>query len=145
MPCLYVVSGPDEGSFFNLTGDGLVTMGRGDDATIQLVDERSSRVHCELTPRNLTAGDFGIAVKRWILNDKSSSNGTRVGAERIYGEVVLEDGDLISLGRTGVVFLNDNCPDADTAAARCEVRWASTRARCRMPPGRWRIPRPVAP
>lgn len=119
MPCLYVISGPDEGTIFSLTGDGLVTIGRGDDATMQLVDERSSRVHCGLTPRQETAGDFGLAVKRWILGDCGSSNGTRVGNERIDGDVLLEDGDMIGLGRTGVVFLTDDYDDRDSAAARC--------------------------
>jgi pSer/pThr/pTyr-binding forkhead associated (FHA) protein len=119
MPCLYVIAGPDEGTLFKLEGDSLVTIGRGDDATMQLVDERSSRVHCGVSPKQVIAGDFGIPVKRWALSDQGSSNGTRIGAERIDGDAVLEDGDVIGLGRTSVVFLSDACDDRDTAEARC--------------------------
>ena len=121
MPCLYVIAGPDEGILFKLEGDDLITIGRGDNATMQLVDERSSRVHCGVEPRQVTAGDFGIAVKKWALIDKGSSNGTRVGAERIDGDVVLEDGDVIGLGRTSVVYLTDDCDEPDAARARCAV------------------------
>jgi len=121
MPCLYVIAGPDEGTLLKLEGDDLITIGRGDDATMQLVDERSSRVHCGVEPRQVTAGDFGIAVKKWALIDKGSSNGTRVGAERIDGDVLLEDGDIIRLGRTSIVYLSDDCDDRDAAMARCTM------------------------
>lgn len=119
MPSLYVIAGPDEGSLFQVSGTDRITIGRGDDATMQLVDERSSRVHCGITPRQETAGDFGIQVTRWMLSDQGSSNGTRIGAERIDGEVVLHDGDVIGLGRTGVAFLADDFDDADDARRRC--------------------------
>lgn len=120
MPCLFVIAGPDEGTLHQLSGTDTVTIGRGDDATMQLVDERSSRVHCGLSPRQETAGDFGIPVTRWVLSDNGSSNGTRVGAERIDGDVTLEDGDVIGLGRTGVAYLADDYTMADDARQRCD-------------------------
>ncbi|MCH2135594.1 MAG: FHA domain-containing protein [Phycisphaerales bacterium] len=118
MPCLFVIAGPDEGTVHQLHGEP-TTIGRGDAATLQLVDERASRVHCGLTPRQETAGDFGVPVTRWVLEDKGSSNGTRIGQEKIDGEVILQDGDVIGLGRTNVAYLSDSCTDTEQARARC--------------------------
>jgi pSer/pThr/pTyr-binding forkhead associated (FHA) protein len=119
MPCLFVVSGPDEGLIYTLDASAPVTIGRGDDAIMQLVDERASRVHCGLTPAQESAGDFGIPVTQWVLTDAGSSNGTRIGNETIDGEVKLCDGDVIGLGRSGIAFLQDDYADADDARARC--------------------------
>ncbi len=119
MPCLFVIAGPDEGSLFALSGTDPVTVGRGDDAVMQLVDERASRVHCSLAPVQDAANDFGIAVTRWVLSDAGSSNGTRVGAETIDGEITLQDGDVIGLGRTAVAFLSDDYEQVGDARARC--------------------------
>ena len=119
MPCLFVFAGPDEGGLLALNPDTPLTIGRGDDATMQLVDERASRVHCALQPSTEVSGDFGMAVTRWVLSDAGSSNGTRIGPEVIRGDVTLEDGDTIQLGRTAIVYLTDSLTDVDEARARC--------------------------
>ena len=65
------------------------------------------------------SGDFGLAVTRWILSDAGSSNGTRVGHEKIEGNIQLQDGDVIGLGRTSVVYLADDPESPDACRARC--------------------------
>lgn len=70
--------------------DGVVTVGRGPENTIDLVDLRVSRKHIELR-----RGEDGVSVK-----DLGSTNGTRVNGERLSGERRLAPGDVIDLGDT---------------------------------------------
>lgn len=41
---------------------------------------------------------------RWTVYDLGSTNGTRVGAQRVEGNRVLRDGDQITIGATNLVF-----------------------------------------
>ena len=66
-----------------------VTIGRGRDADVQIIDQFVSRVHCELT---LT----GDSV--WV-RDLSSGNGTFVNGRKST-ESVLNPGDRVSVGIT---------------------------------------------
>ncbi len=120
MPCLFVIAGPDEGLVHGLNGESPTTIGRGDDAVLQLVDERASRVHCQVAPTSVVANDFGISVTRWVVTDAGSSNGTRVGSDKVEGECALSDGDTIYLGKSAIVYLQESLTDSMAARARCE-------------------------
>ena len=120
MPCLFVIAGPDEGGLHALAADKPTTVGRGDDAVLQLVDERSSRIHCCIQSSSVVSGDLGMPVTQWVVSDAGSSNGTRVGSDLILGKVTLEDGDTIRLGRTAIVYLRDSLTGAEAARTRCK-------------------------
>ena len=81
MPCLFVIAGPDEGCLHALDADKPATVGRGDDAILQLVDERSSRIHCCVQSSSVISSDLGMPVTQWVVSDAGSSNGTRVGSD----------------------------------------------------------------
>lgn len=121
MASLYIVHGPDQGIVRTLKDDSYLTIGRSDEAQLQLVDERASRVHCRLRPVKELNEDFGIEVTRWMLEDAGSSNGTRIGAEVITEAARLNDGMIIGLGQTSVVFLEKTVKTAADAKARCEA------------------------
>ena len=70
--------------------DGVVTVGRGPENTIDLVDARVSRKHIELR-----RGTDGV-----LLEDLGSTNGTLVNGERVTGERRLAPGDVVALGDT---------------------------------------------
>jgi len=70
-----------------------VTIGREDDNTIQLNDERVSRFHAKVQE------DGG----RVILTDLDSTNGTRVNGHPVQMRVV-QVGDQLSIGRCLLVF-----------------------------------------
>lgn len=70
-----------------------VTIGREDDNTIQLNDERVSRFHAKVQD------DDG----RIILTDLESTNGTRVNGHPIQMRV-LQPGDQVAIGRCLLVF-----------------------------------------
>ena len=75
----------------NLEGEisieGETIIGRGEEATIQLEDQRASREHCKIS---LVEGKF-------VLTDLESSNGTYVNGEKVT-EKSLEKGDKIQIG-----------------------------------------------
>jgi pSer/pThr/pTyr-binding forkhead associated (FHA) protein len=70
-----------------------VTIGREDDNTIRLNDERVSRFHAKVQE------DGG----RLILTDLDSTNGTRVNGHAVQMRV-LQFGDQVSVGRSLLVF-----------------------------------------
>jgi pSer/pThr/pTyr-binding forkhead associated (FHA) protein len=70
-----------------------LTFGRGDDADIQITDERMSRQHFVVVPRD---GKF-------FVRDLGSTNGTFVNNNKIT-EVELQANDRIRGGQTVVVF-----------------------------------------
>ncbi len=68
--------------------DGAISIGRGPENTIPLIDERASRQHCLIERTGL--GD-------WVVKDLASRNGTKVNDERIT-ERTLRAGDVIRVG-----------------------------------------------
>ncbi|HTI50028.1 MAG TPA: FHA domain-containing protein [Planctomycetaceae bacterium] len=101
-----------------------VTIGREEDNTIQLNDERVSRFHVKIQE------DGG----RVILTDLDSTNGTRINGHPVQVRV-LQHGDQMSIGRSLLLFGSDreiqdslrrassgnlpstDTPDADDAAS----------------------------
>jgi predicted component of type VI protein secretion system len=92
------VSDPPSGEPDSLVGadgrqfplvDGL-TVGRADDATVQLVDTAVSRQHAVIRQQGA----------RWLVCDSGSRNGTRVNDTRIpaYTDHPLRDGDRLTIG-----------------------------------------------
>ena len=70
-----------------------VTIGREEDNTIQLNDERVSRFHAKIQE------DGG----RYILTDLDSTNGTRVNGHPVQLRI-MQVGDLVALGRSVLLF-----------------------------------------
>ena len=66
--------------------DGKITIGRGPDNTIPLIDERASRRHCviELDQQNC-----------WIVRDLNSRNGTKVNDAKVNA-AILKPGDVLT-------------------------------------------------
>jgi diguanylate cyclase (GGDEF)-like protein len=87
---LTVLAGPHMGAIFRLDG-GQAIIGRGDEATLSLPDDRSlSWRHACVFERD----------GKLFLEDLQSTNGTFIGLERVRGVRPLENGARIGLGRT---------------------------------------------
>ena len=82
-----------DGSRHILDGD-LVTVGRQASCTIVIADNNISRVHARFR-----AGDNG-----WIIEDLSSTNGTKVNGVLITEPTPLSHGQLIALGSLQLQF-----------------------------------------
>ena len=98
---LEVIAGPHQGKRFEFDGHENFLVGRAPDTHLQLSDDpHFSRHHflLELNP------------PRCLLKDLNSRNGTFVNSRRV-DSYYLEDGDIISGGRTRVRFRLIRTPD----------------------------------
>src|SRR5579871_4911702 len=91
-----------------------VTIGREEDNTIQLNDERVSRFHVKIQE------DAG----RVILTDLESTNGTRINGHPVQMRV-LQFGDQMSIGRSLLLFgspqqIDEHVRPVDGAGASAE-------------------------
>lgn len=73
---------------------GETLVGRSDECTICLDDERLSRVHAK----------FLLEGTHVVLVDLGSRNGTYVNDERLSGQVTLQSGDHVRMGQTHMRF-----------------------------------------
>ncbi len=87
----------------------VVVVGRGDSADIQIKDERASREHLAIAPR-----EHG-----YLLQDLNSTNGTWLNGNRIK-EATLRSNDKIRLGQTVLVFEMDKSKGLATMMGELE-------------------------
>ncbi|MBG84775.1 MAG: hypothetical protein CMJ40_09555 [Phycisphaerae bacterium] len=114
MASLLIISGPNDGEFYSIKGDTLI--GRGDDCTIQIADERASRHHSKVViDSSVMVPGTNVAKKRFILSDMGSSNGTYSNGSPIDGEQVLKDGQTIGIGGTTILFTTRDYTTAEEA------------------------------
>ena len=74
-------------------GSRTITIGRGVGNFIQIVDDETSRVHCQLFP----------SAASLQIKDMGSGNGTFVNEEPVTLQT-LDDGDMIRIGATTFVY-----------------------------------------
>lgn len=79
------------------------SIGRHPENRIQILDRVVSKEHCVVyLERN----------KGYILKDLGSLNGTYVNKKRVENEILLHDGDEVTLGNTRCMFLSDEMADS---------------------------------
>jgi Nif-specific regulatory protein len=95
----YLVVRRDDGfgDVFALTPGQRFTLGRANTNRIVVQDDLCSREHAEV---NYSEG-------RWLVRDLNSLNGTKVNGERLSREWALAPQDVIHLGQTYLVFVED--------------------------------------
>ncbi|MGD8859030.1 MAG: GGDEF domain-containing protein [Myxococcales bacterium] len=89
---LHVLAGPHNGSIFTLD-QPVVTLGRGSDCQVFLVDQGISRTHARIF-----RGEDGF-----YLEDAGSRNGTFCQRQKVEGRRKLADGDRIAVGAETVM------------------------------------------
>lgn len=113
MASLVVIEGPGEGAHFPLK-EPLVSVGRDDTCTFQILDKFVSRKHLQvrLDPHHgkHVAGDYRSAAGV-IINDK-----------KILLDTALQDGDRIKLGQTTLMYLAADHADAQAALAAAKTK-----------------------
>ena len=72
----------------------VTTIGRSAQTDVPLADDNASRKHCQIRH---WAG-------KYLVEDLQSKNGTFVNGNKITKEWPLNDGDLIAVGDTQIVF-----------------------------------------
>jgi len=89
---LIVLAGTSVGEMYKLAGE-TVTIGRGDNADIRIVDDGISRKHCEILHQD----------KQLVVRDLGSTNGTYINGAKMAADHVLKDGDKIQVGSTTIL------------------------------------------
>lgn len=102
MPRVQVQNGPNQGLMFQI-GKDPITIGRDPSSAIQVLDRGASRYHAEI---------FQVG-EMCFIRDLGSRNGTYVGSEKVT-EDLLQQGDIILIGSTRIVFESEMAPPADS-------------------------------
>lgn len=106
MAALIIIDGPAEGQKFALEEHGLVMIGRDHNCTFQILDPQISRLHLQIKRDAKANGHLAIDFK--------SANGVLVNGKSITEETPLDDGDVMRIGNTSIVYSVEDAPDAQT-------------------------------
>ncbi len=107
MACLFISEGPASGRIFALEHHELVLLGRDESCSFQVLDERVSRRHLQIRFDEKKGSHHAV--------DYESANGVKVNGTRVDKEVALNDGDVIKIGNSNILYSVKNLPDAQTA------------------------------
>ena len=107
MATLIVQAGPAEGKTCPLEASALVSVGRDDQCTFQILDEEISRRHLQVRYDNDARCHFAV--------DMRSANGVFINGDRIASERRLGEGDVIRIGQSEIRYTEDDVTDIDLA------------------------------
>jgi pSer/pThr/pTyr-binding forkhead associated (FHA) protein len=107
MATIVVTAGPSEGQSFPLETSRLVSVGRDDQCSIQLLDEQISRRHLQIR--------FDPDEDQHYAVDMRSANGVYVNGGRVTEDRPLEEGDIILIGQSELRYTRDEVDDIDMA------------------------------
>lgn len=108
---LVVETGENQGMIFPLR-ETVISIGRGPENTIQIIDTQMSRSHSLLL----------LHEGRWYARDLGSKNGTQINDETIEGDHPVCHGDLLQIGGTTFIFEQDCSPPPDANKISTGVR-----------------------
>ena len=104
MPSIVVLSGVSKGNHLSLEPRAM-TVGRDERCDMQVLDERVSRTHIQVTLRD---------DAECLLKDVSS-NGVFVNGNRVNETAVLRDNDVVAIGDSTLIFTAKEVPDQAAA------------------------------
>ena len=113
MASLVVIEGQGQGAHFPLT-QPLVSIGRDDACTFQVLDALVSRKHLQIR--------LDPALGKHIAGDYRSAHGVFVNDKQILLDTVLSDGDRIRIGHTTLMYLAAGDADAQAAVATAKKK-----------------------
>ncbi|MFO0826862.1 MAG: FHA domain-containing protein [Phycisphaerales bacterium] len=113
MASLVVIEGPAQGAHFPLN-QPLVSIGRDDTCTYQVLDPLVSRQHLQIR--------LDATLGAHIAADYRSAHGVFINEKQILLDTRLNDGDRIRIGRTTLIYLAVDHPDAPTALAAAKKK-----------------------
>lgn len=111
---LKIAEGKDAGKELFFEQDA-VLIGRVAECDVVLYEQGVSRRHCRIS----TEGG------RYFVEDLGSSNGTRLNGTAVTGKQALMDGDQVSLGPVGFVFMAEEATEPGSGAEDDSTRIVS--------------------
>ncbi|MCH7602496.1 MAG: FHA domain-containing protein [Planctomycetes bacterium] len=106
MALIIVVTGPNNGDYSPL-GETPIIIGRDDKCDLQIVDPVVSRKHLRV--------EFDSVSNCTRAINLSSTNGTRINDHEVETDATLNDGDVIQIGDTLLLYVVKDVPDIEEA------------------------------
>ena len=106
MATIYIIKGPNDGDAFSI-GEEVVTLGRGEECSITLKDEKASRVHLQIS--------FNSESGEHMAEDMKSTNGTWCNGKAMTSAMPIGHGFELELGNT-VIEYSSRTFDSNEAA-----------------------------
>jgi pSer/pThr/pTyr-binding forkhead associated (FHA) protein len=106
MASLIVLDGSQKDSYYPL-GRRTNVIGRDEALMIQVLDERVSRKHLQIT--------YDKDKNAYFALDMSSKHGVFINGNKISDQTRLADGDRITIGATTLWFTVDDFPNKESA------------------------------
>jgi pSer/pThr/pTyr-binding forkhead associated (FHA) protein len=106
MATLFIASGELDGRWFPLGKKALV-VGRDEGLIAQVPDPSVSRKHISIR--------FDADNGRYLVSDLNSRNGAFLNDQKINGEAMLKDSDLIRIGDTLLLFVSQDFQGEENA------------------------------
>lgn len=116
MPLIIVVTGPNNGDYHPI-GEKSVLIGRDDKCDLQIVDPVVSRRHCQV--------EYNASTVQARALNLGATNGMRVNDREVDKEVPLEDGDVIHIGDTLMLYSAKEEPDIQEAVNKFRMKRAA--------------------
>ena len=90
-----------------MLGHRTTIIGRDEAATVQIVDEHVSRKHLKI--------QYDPQTKDYVAVDMKSKHGVLINGNRMQINTVLSDDDLITVGKTTILFTLKDFDDVNSA------------------------------
>lgn len=113
MASLIIIAGPNEGDYYPL-GQRTMVVGRDEACPIQVADDLVSRKHLQVR--------FESAHDSYHALDMKSANGVNINGRQMTGDTQLQDGDIIELGNSRIMFTEQDFPDRESAMLHFKQR-----------------------
>ncbi len=102
-----IMSNSEEQAEYLPLGRRTSIIGRLESLPLQVLDDQVSRKHLRVR--------FDESSGRYLAGDMDSRNGVSVNGRKIEGEAELQEGDIIRIGNTDLVFTEKDFDDAQSA------------------------------
>jgi pSer/pThr/pTyr-binding forkhead associated (FHA) protein len=106
MASIIIQTGEHRGDYYPL-GQRTTIIGRDEAATVQIVDEHASRKHMKI--------QYDPQTHDFIAVDMKSKHGVLINGNRMQINTVLSDDDLITVGKTSILFTLKDFADTNSA------------------------------
>jgi pSer/pThr/pTyr-binding forkhead associated (FHA) protein len=106
MASVIIQTGEHRGDYYPL-GHRTTIIGRDEAATVQIVDEHASRKHMKI--------QYDPQTQDYIAVDMKSKHGVLINGNRMQINTVLSDDDLITVGKTTILFTLKDFDDTNSA------------------------------
>lgn len=106
MASIIVMSGAQKGDYYPL-GRRTSVIGRDEALLIQILDEHISRKHMQIR--------FDPNRQKYFALDMKSKHGVFINGGRVHDETMLTNDDQIRIGRTDLLFTEEDFADRESA------------------------------